>query len=134
VALNIERSLGLFSKALEVHEKRAALIANNFANSETPGYKARDIDFRAVLNGQASCDEQDFAIDRTNAKHMSVVVEIGEDNLLYRNVAQPSLDGNTVDPDLEKAAFAENTTRYMSSLKFASNRFQELQNAIKGNR
>ena len=134
MALNIDKSLGLLSSALAAHEKSAELIANNFANADTPGFKARDIDFRAVLNNQASSSAHDFAIERTNKNHMQVIVETDFDSLLYRSSSQPSLDGNTVDPDLEKAAFAENSMRYMSSLTFASKRINDLMLAIKGSR
>jgi flagellar basal-body rod protein FlgB len=134
MALNIDGSLGLLSSAISVHEKRAELISNNFANSDTPGFKARDIDFRAVLNQQADISSNEFSIDRTNKAHLALTVETDTDNFLYRNNVQPSLDGNTVDPDLEKAAFAENSMRYMSALTFTTKRMNDLMLAIKGTR
>lgn len=134
MSLNIDKSLGLLSRAIDVHEKRASLIGENIANSETPGYKARDIDFRAVLNNQTTSYEDTFAIRRTNDKHLPLVIEVDQDELLYRNPAQPALDGNTVDANMEKAAFAENNGRYVSSVKFAAYRFDDLNKSIKGNR
>lgn len=127
------KSLDLLSAAISVHEKRAELISNNFANADTPGFKARDIDFRTVLAEQSDLDNT-FTLDRTNQAHIPVVVETDCDNLLYRQNIQPSLDGNTVDPDLEKTAFAENSMRYMSALTLTNKRMSALMLAIKGNR
>ena len=134
MALNVDKALGSLPQAVLIHEKRAGIIANNFANSETPGFKARDIDFRAVLTSQATQSSDDFAIRCTNKKHMPVVVETSMDQLMYRNISQPSLDGNTVDPYLEKAAFAENSMRYMAALTFTSERIKDLKLVIKGTR
>jgi flagellar basal-body rod protein FlgB len=51
---------------------------------------------------------------------------------LYRIPNQPSLDGNTVDTQVEQAEFAENSIRYQSTLTFLSGKFQGLTRAIKG--
>jgi flagellar basal-body rod protein FlgB len=44
----------------------------------------------------------------------------------------PSLDGNTVDVQLEQAAFAENAVRYQATLSFLTSRFRGLMTAITG--
>jgi flagellar basal-body rod protein FlgB len=51
---------------------------------------------------------------------------------MYRNPEQASLDGNTVDKDLEQARFAENTIRYQASLQFINSRVSGLMRAIRG--
>ena len=52
--------------------------------------------------------------------------------LKYRTPLAPSLDGNTVDAQLEQAAFAENTVRYQATLSFLSSKFRGLMTAITG--
>jgi flagellar basal-body rod protein FlgB len=53
-------------------------------------------------------------------------------DLLYRIPTQATLDGNTVNTEIEQAEFAENAVRYQSTLTFLSGRFQSLKLAIKG--
>jgi flagellar basal-body rod protein FlgB len=52
--------------------------------------------------------------------------------LLYRVPLAPSLDGNSVDPQLEQAAFAENAVRYQATLTLLNSRLRSLMTAITG--
>lgn len=111
--LNLDAYLGVHATALKVGGQRTELLAKNLANADTPGYKAQDIDFRAALarTGQAA-----------DAPAQT----------LYRTPLAPSLDGNTVDVQLEQAAFAENAVRFQATLSFLSARFRGLMTAITG--
>ncbi len=40
---------GIHEQALLLHGQRVGILATNLANADTPNYKARDIDFSAVL-------------------------------------------------------------------------------------
>jgi flagellar basal-body rod protein FlgB len=51
--------------------------------------------------------------------------------LKFRNPSQPSLDGNTVDPLLEKSAFMENSIRYQTNLQFLSGKIKSILSAIR---
>ena len=100
------------------------------ANADTPGFKARDIDFRSVL---AAADADQIALKTTQAGHIgSAGASPGGAELLYRVPVQPSLDGNTVNSQVEQAQFAENAVRYQSTLTFLGSKFQGLKLAIKG--
>jgi flagellar basal-body rod protein FlgB len=50
----------------------------------------------------------------------------------YRVPLAPSLDGNTVDVQVEQAAFAENSVRYQATLTFLNSRLRGLMTAITG--
>ena len=50
----------------------------------------------------------------------------------YPTPLAPSLDGNTVDAQLEQAAFADNAVRYQATLQFLSSKFRSLMTAITG--
>jgi flagellar basal-body rod protein FlgB len=67
----------------------------------------------------------------THAHHLQAPGNNAND-LLYRMPSQMSLDGNTVETEQEKAAFADNALRYQASLRFLSSRIQGLMTAIKG--
>jgi flagellar basal-body rod protein FlgB len=117
MALNLDAYIGVHAAALKLRGERTELLARNLANADTPGYKARDIDFEAALKSAASAGSSAKATGNA---------------LKYRVPLAPSLDGNTVDVQLEQAAFAENSVRYQATLSFLSARFRSLMTAITG--
>jgi flagellar basal-body rod protein FlgB len=132
MALNLDSYLGIQPDALKLQSKRTEVIADNLANSDTPGYKARDIDFRAAMASAGSADAT-VKLATTNAGHLSIDPNTDANaNLKYRTPLAPSLDGNTVDAQQEQAAFADNTVRYQATLTFLSARFKSLMTAITG--
>jgi flagellar basal-body rod protein FlgB len=132
MALNLDTYLGVHADALKVQGKRMEVLANNLANVDTPGYKARDIDFRAAL-AQAGGADAPVPLATTDARHLgSDPASADGGNLKYRVPLAPSLDGNTVDAQQEQAAFADNTVRYQATLTFLSARFRSLMTAITG--
>lgn len=128
--INIDKALGSLPEHLSVYGKRSTVLASNIANADTPGFKARDLDFRAALG---RVDEEQIALRTTRGNHISHASSDGPaQQLMYRVPLQPSLDGNTVDSQVEQAAFAENAVRYQSTLTFLGGRFNSLKIAIKG--
>ena len=132
MALNLDTYLGVHADALKLQSKRMEVIADNLANSDTPGYKARDIDFRAAM-AQASGADAPVSLATTNSGHIATdpATQLNA-SLKYRVPLAPSLDGNTVDAQQEQAAFADNTVRYQATLTFLSGRFKSLMTAITG--
>jgi flagellar basal-body rod protein FlgB len=122
---------GIHEQALLLHGQRIGILANNMANSDTPNFKARDIDFAAVLG---STDEQmPLTVSVTHAAHITPLdAELPSGELKYRNPYQASLDGNTVEMPVEQAAFSENNVRYQASLQFINSQIADLQYAIAG--
>jgi flagellar basal-body rod protein FlgB len=122
---------GIHEQALLLHGQRLSVLANNLANADTPNFKARDIDFAAVLSGSAA--DVDLPVTQTDAAHFAVGSgEASDAELKYRNPYQASLDGNTVEMPVEQAAFSENNVRYQASLTFINNQISLLQFAIAG--
>lgn len=121
---------GIHEQALLLHGQRLGVLAENIANADTPNYKARDIDFSAVLSG-AESGSMPLAV--THGAHIGMS-EAGQGSaeLKYRNPYQASLDGNTVEMPVEQAAFAENNVRYQASLGFINSQIAELSLAING--
>lgn len=128
MAINFDNALGIHQQALFVREQRTQVLAANIANADTPGYKAKEIDFRAALKNASS---QSVAMTRTNAAHINVSSQ-GSAYEQYRVSEQPSLDGNTVDIQQEKAAVADNSVRYQATITFLSRKFSGMINAFKG--
>ncbi|MDP3290322.1 MAG: flagellar basal body rod protein FlgB [Methyloversatilis sp.] len=130
----LDKLLDLPQAALGVRASRQQTLAANIANADTPHYKARDVDFRgaleAAMGGRLGGPVE---LARTSARHIEAKGDASMDaSLKYRTETQSSLDGNTVDMDVERAAFAENTVQYEALLTFINGRLRTMQNAIQG--
>jgi flagellar basal-body rod protein FlgB len=140
--LDLNAYLGIEPDALKVYAQRAEVLAANLANADTPGYLARDVDFRAALAaagspataGTDSAAPQPVATSPadTGAQSSAGAGVSTEQFLKYRVPLAPSLDGNTVDSQMEESQFAQNTVRFQAALTFLENRFSELSIAIVG--
>jgi flagellar basal-body rod protein FlgB len=133
---SIDNSLGVHAAALKLRSQRTEVLAANLANADTPGYRARDIDFKhalAAASGQTG-PGSGVHLATTRAGHIGTGTANGmaPAELKYRVPLAPALDGNTVDGQLEQAAFAENTVRYQATLSFVSSKFRALMTAITG--
>lgn len=137
MALNIDSYLGVHAAALKLREQRTELLARNLANADTPGYRAQDLDFRAAMAATTE-PARPGTLVATQAGHVGKAADpaLGagstEAFLKYRTPLAPSLDGNTVDAQLEQAAFADNAVRYQATLNFLSSKFRSLLTAITG--
>lgn len=129
----LDRYLGFQQTALNGRAYRQELLAANIANADTPHYKARDIDFKEALMGALDGKIKPLALNTTSAKH----IDGGETAPLapfvkYRQESQSSVDGNTVDMDVERSSFAENAVQYEASLTFINGLLRSMQQAIAG--
>jgi flagellar basal-body rod protein FlgB len=135
--LSIDSYLGVQQDSLNVQSKRMEVLAKNLANADTPNYKAQDIDFRAAL-AQAGSPGASLQMTNTATGHISNSATAADGNvdlssaLKYRTPLAPSIDGNTVDTQMEQAAFAENTVRYQATLQFLTGSLKDLMTAITG--
>ena len=121
--------LGVHEAALLFRARRMEVLAANLANADTPQYKARDMEFGAVLGGTAAAAPP---LKTTDPRHIAVEPLAARDSLKYRLPHQPALDGNTVEADLELARYAENAVSYQASLLFATGRISTLRTALSG--
>jgi len=131
MAISFESALGIHEQAVNVRIQRAELLANNIANSDTPNYKARDLDFKSILQGVQS--EQSLKMAVTDDSHQSSIVNPDfAAEMMYRNPHQPNVDGNTVNMQEEMARYTENAVAYQASFSFLDSKFKGLKSAIKG--
>lgn len=126
---DLDQFFGIQQQALLVHERRNSVLASNLANADTPGFKARDIDFRTAL---AQAGESATEIKRTHQNHLGSTGASAGERLMYRVPLQPAVDGNTVETDREQAAFAENSVRYQASLQFLGGSIDAMITALRG--
>lgn len=119
--------------ALNVRAYRQQVLASNIANADTPNYKARDIDFQSALHNALGAKSSSVALARTAARHLPAAsLSPFATSVQYRGEQQSSVDGNTVNSDVERAQFAENSVQYEASLTFIGGYLRTLNTAITG--
>ena len=129
--------LGFHQQALRIRDQRQQVLASNIANADTPNYKARDLDFKAALQGamKGAGAPGGVAMATTSPGHLTGKAGLGAgtgSGLLYRTPAQGSVDGNTVEIDAERAAFAENAVQYEFNLTRISSQIKTMLSVIQG--
>lgn len=130
----LDNALHFNREALNLRAERQKVLANNIANADTPNFKARDFDFASELNsavnkGRAS--RGGMELSTTSSRHLSGHSSSPSvHDLKYRVPDQPSLDGNTVDMDRERANFADNSMRYQASLTMMKSSISRLKAAM----
>lgn len=151
MSISFDSALGVHEKALAIYSRRAELLASNLANADTPGYKARDIDFKAALQNSLQLSASSSTghpysrtanlagqLETTRSNHIQtagadrVSISDAAIEIQYRQPDHASLDGNTVDSQAEKSRFAENALRYQASLSFLDGKFKGMMAALKG--
>lgn len=120
---------GIHAHALQIQQRRLLLLAGNIANADTPGFQARDLDFKTAL---AQAQSGSAPLNTTQAGHLNGSRTAADPALMYRVPLQPSVDGNTVDVQIEQAAYMDSAMRYQASLSFLDGKLKGLLTAITG--
>ena len=128
--MNFDDTFGIHERALLLRSQRAEVLAANLANADTPGYKARDFDFKSMLANEV---DNSSRLRTTNSQHIeSDQGVVPASQLLYRTPMQPSLDGNTVDSEQEHSAFSSNAIEYQATLTFINSQIGGIRKALRG--
>ena len=124
--------ISFYEQALSLRAQRQQLLASNIANADTPNYKAVDIDFSSAMKA-ALQQAHPAELKMTNSGHMPNTSKVGVADIKERASKQNSLDGNTVDMDVERAQFTENALQYEAAITLINNQFKNLASVIQNN-
>jgi flagellar basal-body rod protein FlgB len=136
------------AKALVLRAERQRILASNMANADTPGYTSRDFNFKEALSQQTNKSDSELSkagrglslkstgTDADN-RHLPIPALAksdltGSNSMGYGVQTQPSVDGNSVDMDRERANFVDNSVRYESTLRFINGYSKTILSAIQG--
>jgi flagellar basal-body rod protein FlgB len=139
----LDALLDFNATALRVRAQRQEILAANIANADTPNFKARDIDFASSLkkalesnaasaaNNSAASSNGNIALTTNHSKHIpGGGGGINEADLLYRPLIQGSVDGNTVDGDVERTAFVDNAIHYEANITMLNAQIKDMNAAL----
>ncbi|WP_340680543.1 flagellar basal body rod protein FlgB [Paraglaciecola sp.] len=130
MAISLDKLMGFHEKAMQVRTERMEIIAGNLANANTPGYKAKDLDFQKVM--QRAQFSREHNLVRTNENHLKGSMQSSGD-VQFRIPNQPDTgDGNTVDVQLERNTFLDNNLRYQAGLEFLNGKIKGMKKALSG--
>lgn len=140
----IDQLFSLHRQSVQLRSRRAELLAANLANADTPNYKAQDINFEKIMRQthgtsahgggtQSAVPVSTIKMVTTQARHIHPgMLGSNSFDVQYRIPQQSSLDGNTVNTDIEKSEFTENAMRYQISLTFLSKKISGMIRTLKG--
>ena len=127
----LNNMMGMQEQTLQLKARRLEVIAQNIANADTPNYKARDIDFKAVLGNAQSL--QDLSMAATRSEHYSsgqAPADAG--GLMYRVPFNTAFDGNTVEMSVEQAQYGKAAADYQATLQFLESDISGIRKALRG--
>ncbi len=130
MAISLDKAFGIHQHALLVRSERAEVLASNIANADTPGYKSKDLNFAdALANAQKQSGN---SMKKTHEKHYDLSINVNSSSQ-FRNPIQPDTgDGNSVDVQVERNLFMQNSMEYQTSLRFLNGKIQALNKALNG--
>ncbi|MEI7611329.1 MAG: flagellar basal body rod protein FlgB [Betaproteobacteria bacterium] len=129
----MDNAFAFQEKALGLRAYRQQILAGNIANADTPHYKARDFDFSSALKEAVAGRNSGGVQMATTAKgHLAGNADSGPARLMYRTPSQASVDGNTVDMDIERGQFSENAVQYEAGITFISHLIKMQMSATQG--
>lgn len=124
--------------ALALRAQRQEILASNIANADTPNYKARDFDFQGALQDALTKQSSPPGVlATTNPRHIPRATADGNTlpdgtQVQYRVPTQNTVDGNTVDMDVERAQFADNALRYEAGVTVLNQQIRAMLAAVQG--
>ncbi len=125
----LDEEFSFYQKALNLRSERQQILASNIVNADTPNYKARDFDFAAAMKNAVS--KTASSLEMTDSRHMQSLGSSGL-KLQYSMPYQSSLDGNTVEMDVERNKYMENSIHYEADLTVLTSRIKTMLSAITG--
>ena len=128
--MNLSNAFGIYEQALQLRARRSEVLAANLANADTPGYKARDFDFKSMLRREMSAPVRLASTHQGHIQPDNTLVPTAQ--MMYRIPQQPSLDGNTVEVEREQVEYSANAVSYQASLRFLEGKIKGIRTAIKG--
>lgn len=105
--------------------RRQTIVATNIANIDTPGYKAKDLEFSQILDAALDGD-----LARTDPKHLPAGGAASGGRIREQEGLPVRLDQNNVSLDREAAKLAEIALRFSATAQMFSLRAKTIRSAI----
>lgn len=126
----LDSTIGALNTSLNLRTMNQNVISSNIANADTPGYKAKRVEFEGALREALSLEGEALP-STTHSRHVAP----SDTDPVYPQIYEDphgieSLDGNTVDRAAEMAAMAENQILYNASAEMLKRKLGMLKYAV----
>ncbi len=122
-----------FQRMLDYRSQRHNVVSSNLSNAETPGYKAKDVQFEGILR-EAISTEKTIPLVKTNSKHIDgggqIEILNAEPEVITVKTPVVSFDGNTVSVEREMARLSENSMLYQTETEILARLYSGLKFAV----
>lgn len=122
-------SITSLERGLDYAALKQKTIADNIANVDTPNYKAKEVDFKKIMEESQS----DFQNTKTDHRHFDFSTQSSGPVISARNTSYNE-NGNSVDLDAEMSKMAQNQIYYNALTDRLNSKYSSLTNLIKGGR
>jgi flagellar basal-body rod protein FlgB len=123
-------TIGALNTALNLRLANQNLISSNIANADTPGYKAKAMEFETAFREALGISDH-LPVERTTTGHIAHLPTDAIHPQVYDDPnGVESLDGNTVDRATEMAKMAENQLVYDAAVELLKRKIGMLKYGI----
>ncbi|MEO5346303.1 MAG: flagellar basal body rod protein FlgB [Magnetococcus sp. YQC-9] len=120
------------SNLMNLRHRRQEIIASNIANVDTPGYKARRLEFEDVLRDSMPVGDE-LPVARTARGHMPMGMHMPiEGELQEVETSIPKGDQNSVDLEQEMARQSANQLLYNYAAQSMNSQISQMRMVIQG--
>jgi len=123
-----DSAFSLSERTLALRGQRMEVLSRNIANSDTPGFKAQDINFKSILKAT----EPNSSLKTTKTGHIQESVSNFQSDLVYTVPFNSSVDGNTVELSVEQAKYGRAAAQYQATLRFLESDMSGIRKALRG--
>jgi flagellar basal-body rod protein FlgB len=124
----LDSAFAFTERTLAVRGQRMEVLSRNIANSDTPNFKAQDVDFSRILSNAQSSP----SLNATQNGHISQSKTVSDANLFYTTPLNSSVDGNTVELSVEQAKYGRAAAQYQATLRFIEGDVSGIRKALRG--
>jgi flagellar basal-body rod protein FlgB len=121
----MDKGFGILENILGFTGHRHKVLSSNVANADTPGYRAKDLEFRAAV-------DEEIRMRTTDRQHISTPEPGSQGGEITVDTSTPWGDGNNVELDMEMSKLTENSLLHQSALKLISKKLRMYRTAISG--
>lgn len=128
-----DRTTDALGAALTLRSLRQNVISSNIANAETPGYKAKVVDFEDALQRAIDVEAASQNKDAPRADEFAIgpgAISRARADIYDNPEAAVTNDGNTVDMEKEMATLQENSILYKAALQLINKKLGAIRYAV----
>jgi flagellar basal-body rod protein FlgB len=123
-----DQVFNVLERSMDLRFRRHALLTGNVSNSDTPGYRAKELDFAGELERMAGLEKN--PVQKTDAHHMDVTGS-SQAHFTFDDSGAMGADGNNVDLDIAMGKVSTNARAYSNALTMYDLKLRMLRLALR---